>query len=329
MALERMREVMDRGEMLYTRKWAAEMLQWEQLGVYNKVAEILDLQDGDRHLDMGSGVGYLLTVLYEAARAQDRQVTVVGVERSTAMTDTTTDLLHKAGVPLSGHMASDMKLWEDKDGRKFAQYYFCVPSEERQAIWPETAGIVVIQDDIRSASVLRELLGDRKMSSASLMFPGVGPVLPYQAPYVNNGIPSEAEINRRVTELSRSVRQAAFALATELVETDGQFVVVERISKPKNASSDAFRTYGTAQWAEIAGNLGTQWDMQGTTIMMDANDVRSPVGWFVPSVQAPNNVLDVTELEKRGNDVGVFIARFKKIEQPLSGKKTKKKRKTK
>ena len=78
----------------YCQLYASETVAWSRLGVYQMVAELLDLQSGDLHLDAGCGHGKLLGEL----KKKTPDSVVIGAERNLSMLMTARDLIHRRGL---------------------------------------------------------------------------------------------------------------------------------------------------------------------------------------------------------------------------------------
>lgn len=85
----------------------------------------------------------------------------------------------------------------------------------------------VIHDDVRSASVIRKILGSQRVQSASLMFPKITIDAFHHAPYPamhDNALPA-SEMALRAEEIQKRMATGAFTLAAEIVEPGGKLIV--------------------------------------------------------------------------------------------------------
>ena len=87
----------------------------------------------------------------------------------------------------------------------------------------------VIHDNLRSASVLREILGSRQVDSASILFPAAMTVAMSEAPFPALPLGHKAPKEELIARRSRAVegqRSDSFALVTKIVRSGGRLIVV-------------------------------------------------------------------------------------------------------
>ncbi len=253
-------------------EWYPEATTWDDAGAYKSVARFIGLSDGDLHLDLGSGYGVLCFELREVCR----QAILWAVDRNLAMVRRAEVLARHFGFRYETHAQVGLRTTED---RRAVEAIF-VPDQSRirkMHSFQPGGPIQFIVDDLRQMSVVKTILGERKIDSCSFVFPGYGARSVYEAPFqLGDDVPDDAECKSRMTQYIRLVREAAYSFASERTKEGGQFVVVERL--PVASRDEAVKT--------ITGLLGAYGRYWSPTDAMELGGIQRPDGkaWRVPMV---------------------------------------------
>lgn len=273
--LEEIQDIVNEQDAQYHEKWARESEVWAAShNAYDLALRALgDIPEGI-HVDIGFGTGiFPFRVLQKFPERH-----VIGIDKSDAAFYVTAKFLQAMNVPLNGYNYSTYSL----SGMNLSRQYGLDEEAAEQLSGQLVPGAIsLIVDDIRFAEIVRHVLGDKKIASASFLFPGTWGFAAYEAPYAMGEIDDE-ECSRRIMAVMEQTRRAAYDFATEYVEDGGSFVVAERMFiDPEALKSPAHirECIGMA----IAGALGPRFrDWQHTESFMlhrDLSDMDSPLSW--------------------------------------------------
>ena len=264
----------------YLDKWDRETEEWSRLGIYDKVAEMLNLNDEGVHVDLGSGNGELLLRLN---KLYPRAV-LIGIERSKLLMALSASRLRSNGVNTQQLFTESLHA----NGEGTAEKSFFVDDERlKERNFLQKGAVTLIQDDIRTLNVLKKILGRRKIDSATFMFPGASESMAFETPYslegmdyftgilkaygslkasdfcdpadlekTKNNIEScKREIDRRVSEIMIATRKSVYQILSELVRANGNIVVTERTDPALMAGEDQIQKIRDS----FMGECGSYW----------------------------------------------------------------------
>lgn len=242
--LDLVKTLYDRLDTDYAQKWMHDTAEWEEDGLYEIAAEIINLKAGEAHLDIGSGLGMLLVHLKK--RIEDSAL--IGVDRNIALTWQAMQFFTNLGLKavIMGKHAITVR----KDGcsrlfeydKKFNQFKPLTPGQS----------IHLIIDDIRKRKFLDKILKGQKVDSMSFILPGVSLAAAFETPF---GIDTkdENELRRRINTVMLETRGAVYGLAAKHLKTSGRFVTAERLmlfKEDDRAPADLFAE-------QIEAHMGT------------------------------------------------------------------------
>jgi len=234
----------------YARSWAEHSHSLETGKIYGAAAQMLSPVSGI-HVDLGSGLGQLLFEL----KYQNPQATVIGVDNNRHLVKGSAMILERSGIPaVEGGKIIDR---EAVDGVVVQQYRRNRRVRPREVLRRGQASIIA--DDIRQMRVIKEILGDKKIDSGSLTFPGssvrsaVEKVADFHAL-------SDQEVFTRQQQIMQRVRAAAGQFFTERVRRGGKVLIAERVGIDEGASLEEVIAYNLRQ---IFTDNHTKWDFDG------------------------------------------------------------------
>jgi len=302
--------------------------EWTRLGVYDKAADMLDLKKGEIHVDLGSGNGEFLSRLSQVFP----QSILIGVERSKLLLALSASRLCSSGIHTWQLYSESIKA----NGEGTAEKSFSVDDERlKEKSFLHEGFVTLVQDDIRRLSVLKKLLGKRKIDSATFMFPGVSESMAFETPYSLEGMDyftgilkaygslkasdfcdpadlekaktnvesSKREIDRRVSEIMIATRKSVYQILSELVRANGNIVVTERTDPALMAGEDQIQKIRDS----FMGECGRYWLPERPDILIGVTKRKfgSSCIDFLHGQDAPS--------ENEQNDV--IIQRFRKIQR--------------
>ncbi|MBI2638069.1 methyltransferase domain-containing protein [Candidatus Peregrinibacteria bacterium] len=224
--LERFVATLEASDKRYAEKWSDEALVWEEFGIYERLAEHIQLDSGKIHLDVGCGLGNLLFRL----KQKRPEAAIIGMDRNPCMMQGAARILGSKGHIVVAH--GSLAFRAEQQGQKIiVGRQFDVDAERAQGIdilAPNTNSIFLILDDIRSHRVLNFILGPRKIDSASFVFPGTSGSDVYEAPFEIALLDRAGETNRLMQAMNET-RRTVFEALAQLTKTNGRLILVERI----------------------------------------------------------------------------------------------------
>lgn len=243
---------------------------WDALRVYEHAANRITLPPGSVHLDIGSGTGKFLSVL--ASGSPDSLV--IGVDRCPLMQQEAARRLQAAGTPpvaVVSHVTERL----DEQGLPHRSYAF---PDEDQYLGSLEKGIVLVTDSVRSAQVVRQVLGGRKVSSASLLFPGSGEdrlllEAPLSAEEYEHSRP--VRLARLEEKINNQTDAAVYSLLEDVMEQDGKFLLVQR--SDFNAESlyhPQFRSLLRRWFLDVLSDISASFQLQECGLLAKNISVR-------------------------------------------------------
>lgn len=86
-------------QQTYASQWSQEANKWEEGSVYEKAAQLLPQNDGQVHVDVGSGLGNFLGELHK----QNSNRVLLGVDQNVSMITAAAERLGAEGARLFTH----------------------------------------------------------------------------------------------------------------------------------------------------------------------------------------------------------------------------------
>lgn len=228
--------------------WLSESIAWDNAGVYRRLADLIALKDDDLHVDLGCGLGTLALEL----RERFNQSILWAVDRNLSMIRMAEVLAQHFNFRYEIHAQVGLRTTED---RRAVEAIF-VPDQSRirkMHSFQPGGPIQFIVDDLRQMSVVKTILGERKIDSCSFVFPGYGARSVYEAPFPIVNQPSDVECKRRMGQYVDLVRTAAYRFASSRVKEGGQFFIVDR-------SPIADRARALKTLTNLLGPYGKYWE---------------------------------------------------------------------
>jgi hypothetical protein len=302
-------------DMAYGQHWWKEAEGWDQFGIYDIVTEMTNLKKDGLHLDVGMGFGHLLARLAQKKEDAGIKADLLGIDRNPEIAESTMASLE--GLKYAIHFCM-RTLFEQKKGDTYLhrnrKYFYDAEKAAEKRFLTEDMEINVLGDDIRQGEALKEAIGTRKITSATYMFPGIGPQANWEYPYRVEML-DEAPARDRTIECMRSIRVAAYTLLTELCEADSQFILTERIPKYKGLDEEVANALSVRNTMTIMGTLSEHWDV-GRSLITKGLDtgVQSSISWVS---RGKKEVTDREELQKRGDGTGAFILELIRNDRPF------------
>lgn len=257
-------QALDVMDQTYQDSWRIETESWDRKGVYEKVAQMIDVPDGV-HVDLGTGVARVLVYLRQRF---DKKI-LFGVDRNFHAIRDAGRYMHSVGVVANilsnqrNNAISANQLATDFNAIDFTSH---VPAN---CLIPGTLNLVC--DDARQLGLLRQLLRDRRLSSGSMIFPGAStrPIL--EAPFCLDGFSNDPEsrkqqISERQTQFIKSTREGAYRFMSREMVVGGEFVLAERIGivDPRMTVDAIIRDV-----ARQVGQYAQYWDIGDGVVLQD------------------------------------------------------------
>lgn len=269
----------------YAGDWEEESTNWAAMGAIHQMVDMIPLKTDGIHVDFGSGLGPLLGILKLRCTAEGSNMQLLGVERNKALIDRCGNTLRDAGLQSLACGTSNNFVDAKQDPKVIHRTFNYDKQGFADANFlsdPEM--IFLLLDDLRNGDVLRQVLGSRKLSSASFTFPGVGVDAAYEAPYRAEPIP-DAEQRRRMIEAEDRLRRAVYKLCTELVEPGGILLVAERLSCPSADTLQQTVASFTRQVSVLMQSNSSEWTVGDTFCTEAPVTIASPLQWVADGSQ--------------------------------------------
>jgi len=212
---------LSQGERTYIKMWQRESGKWLKLHLFERAVEVLRPKGNGIHVDIGSGNGAMLATLND----QYPDLKLVGVERYQSLLDLAQRNFRKVGISCT--VLNDLSL-ERPNGHRLA------------------AGVTLIRDNIQSLQLLKMILGEEKVSSASFMFPGITKISAVQ--------PVEQRKELELLNLMAELRQKVCQCLSEIVMPGGKMVLAEK------TTLDSLGDDITGKIVSLMGGYDRYWD---------------------------------------------------------------------
>jgi SAM-dependent methyltransferase len=181
--------------MKHTSNWTREAAFLEEQGVYEKAADLIDLGQKGRHVDMASGEGHLLREL----RLRQEKAFLAGLE-----------------VDPGRFQHAWLETWIGNGMGTFP-----IPQSE-PLLRPKRGSrqIVFVEGDVREPERLEEVMGGKPLDSVS---------------FTCTGLLKRLKEDQTSKQLIHETRQAVMDFAIRHVKPGGKFVYGERVAGMKKA----------------------------------------------------------------------------------------------
>lgn len=267
----------------YAQQWAVEAQKWDQVGVYEFIANAIAVKPNGFHLDVGSGWGHLLATLHSRLAREKTDMRLIGIEINTMLAVGSMVTLERAKIGAAiYHNVRTVRTVQSGGNLFFSRAYAFDPRSAANIGITSDAlpAISVVVDDVRQASVIRAVLAERRVSSATLMFPGSSARPAYETPHRIEGLLPVDKETTHIREALAAFRRGTFALLTDVMEPGGQFLMVERAVKESVQTDDDFLRLIADQTCDLFGEHAKHWQLQRQAVThMDDVGVRSPLLW--------------------------------------------------
>ena len=235
----------------YLDNWKIESQVWDDLGLNARAAEFIGTQNDGIHVDLGTGLGRLLATLNDT----NPQSVLFGVDYNPQMLYAGGDFLSNSGKKPNYLINTKRRM---NSSGQIERIFDANQKTDFRKLHPLERGTInLLCDDVRRLSVLRAILGDRKLSSGSLLLPGVCVNSAFEAPYPPDRA-TEEQMSHRKLAVAESTRLAAYKFMTEQVAPGGKFVTAERIGVPDDLDTPEKIT---DEMRELLGPFQQYWEM--------------------------------------------------------------------
>lgn len=255
---DELKTVIDGHEQHYTEAWLEQGAFWERAGVYSKAAELITLNPGEIHLDLGAGSSPLLGNLKKTYP----NAVFIGVDRNKFQLIAQAIRLHE--LNLVANILINTSIAVDQIRRSLTLLF--KPHAEMRILDPLGIGKMnLVADDFRSMKVVAEILGNRKIDSASMLLSGVSQTPIYERPLPQEGsLMDQAEVRRRIRRFCTESQKAALLWLTQRMNLGGNLVLAERIAV-KNGQRE--QAVGDVLQEMIPPELKAFWDFGKCTFL--------------------------------------------------------------
>lgn len=224
--------------------------QWDNVGSYSYIADHLDILGDAVHLDIGSGDARLL----EKLRGRFQRAVLLGVERNPHLIRHAEARLKKAGIPAQGYVSQKLTNHPGGVRRTYLAHHETLA---RMDMLREPGPISFIADDIRSGLVVRQVLGDRKLDSASFTFPGFS-----DSAFLEES-PHEDRM-MRVQRLAEESKEAAYIFMATFVKPGGVIALAERHRHGDPVGIGGYEFFMGRNWGYWNNPVFHTFDLEGT-----------------------------------------------------------------
>ncbi len=294
-------KLIDSLDQSYATEWAAETTGWNRLGIYELLASHVDLQENGTHLDVGSGLGILLSQLHAKSLKEKNPQRFYGIEANLELLRASAMILNEKQVPILVACARIPNAEQTPEGIKISRSFVYHEQFDKQALLRPNV-VNLIGDDVRSATVIREILSDRKITSGSFTFPGPGSLI-YEKPYALVNEFTDEEKKKRTEQSSENLRKSTYALMTSLMDEGGKLMLAERFPRVPNMSNNQIIDGLMITVRSLFGNLISYWDVENIQISNGIIPLEGKMEWLLQGHKT-------SALEKQGVSFGVSIVKL-------------------
>ena len=235
-------------EKNYIDKWQREAKKWREFGLFDRAASLLKSKEDGIHVDLGSGNGAMLVTL----KSRYPDITLIGAERYRVLLTLANVSLQAAKIPSQVLNGAENISGHDHPGLRSDPV--------------SSSSVTLVRDDIKSLPILRKLLGENGIDSASFMFPGISKISVLQ--------PSKDVQEQELLTLMDNVRKAVCRQLSELVRFGGRLVLAEK------SSSESVSDGITQIIKRMLGGYDQYWDPDDGDILTGVGDDISGIEWI-------------------------------------------------
>ncbi|MFA6528634.1 MAG: class I SAM-dependent methyltransferase [Candidatus Gracilibacteria bacterium] len=211
-----------RTDLNYADSWRDTAINLYSSGVYEHVSRCVKISDRP-HVDLGCGFGFLLDEL----RRQNPSSKLLGVDSNREMIRRAKSSLSSLDLDVASYETRRVSSRGERLDFDFHLNLAKIVDARRNF---ENGRIVLVQDDIRNMRVLREILGDEKLGSATLTFPGVS----VRDLLMEQNV-SREQVSEQLEVFKRKTLEAVFAGIAEVTEKGASFVFADFMALPEPA----------------------------------------------------------------------------------------------
>jgi hypothetical protein len=256
-------------ESHYIDGWIAESEQWEQIGLYTEIAQMVGPKDGGYYLDVGSGVGHQ-SVYMTGVNPESNNMGMEGTRFLTALAQ---KHWSEQGLPVSGYINGEISLTKDD------KIYYERPSIVEPQLLASLRkayreNILYVTDNILYPRIVPAVLGNEKLDGATFSMPGVPLSMLFQWPHRITDRLTEKTHPKRLKEVMTQVRMAAYHNVSQWTAPKGRFAITERIA----IDSEVDKSDAVALISDSMGRYGQYWSFTDARIT-DPIEGNSPLNW--------------------------------------------------
>lgn len=249
-------KIFDALEEVYADYWAKMSIAYREQGVYDDIANLIgDIGEGI-HLDVGTGLGYLLASI----RARCQRATLIGIERNPIM-------VHRAVLDaVSSSVIGQCQPRQFVDG--MIERRFTTEEDLLPALSHANGQTYFVMEDVREPSISHRFLEGHSVHSVSFCFPGRDEGILYENTVFSDFsqlISDSGLRSRRFGEVALKVRKATYALASELTVSDGVLVLADRFQFPSEPDESLFSEHFSSGFPD----LETYWSLEDIQFVID------------------------------------------------------------
>ncbi len=212
----------------YKKQWAEESKCWLDIGAYQVIAQLINLQENDTHVDLGSGFGFLLMLLKEL----QSNSTIIGVDRSETMILDAAEIIRMQDqTPGMIYVSTDIVEHKESEKNLPTKRYDLAKEKFRQTfVKSQRDYIHLVCDDIRTGKALLHMIKGKKVDSGSFCFPGTGLDAILEPPFTRDEVRRDRKNDCHNVYLKylSSLRKEAIKLMTKIIKPGGSLVLAER-----------------------------------------------------------------------------------------------------
>lgn len=221
----------------YATMWSNDTAFWARQGIYQRVARLIELQQGQVHVDIGAGSLAQLVAL----RKKNPQAVLLGLESNTPLLHRAKEVFDAHGIPVTVHGSRSLEFVDQAQTQVRPVFGTDLAAIRDPDFLKAGSSIRALVDDIRQMRLLRQILGERKLRSVSYMFRGRSVRCAYEYPYSINdmGHIDGSEETKRALLVGKAANEDIYRVLTDLVEPGGKLLVVDRVMAEVHASLTA------------------------------------------------------------------------------------------
>jgi hypothetical protein len=232
-------------------------------GFYNAIADLVDPKDDEVVVDVGTGLGHLLVAL----TVKNPKSVIIGTERTMRNLSAAFNYLDSLGIADSLAVLENAELRWTPDQRVFWHRSLDAFADDRAKIHEILREkIMLIGDDILHSTFLPDILPEPRIDAGILSMPGGAPNRAWLWPMKMERA-KDAEIQRRIANISDTTRLAFFHFMSEHVPPGGRIVVAERFGTEHG--KDTPQNFATSVRGKMR-DLRKYWDTK-TVLQVDAD----------------------------------------------------------